>query len=453
MSKAVASDELVVCKACAALSKRLRWQRLMETANKLFSCDPRRKTGPLAIEEVRILMRNLLTVVAFHTFRALTLTFIVVSGMGTLSADDSMGLVQEQPKEGRFVKTNRGYMIPYKLTVPSADVEVEMVPIAGGTFLMGSPASEENREDAEGPQREVTIEPFWIGKYEVTWRNYKPYMRMYDLFKDFETANIREVTEDNRIDAVTAPTPLYEPSFTFVNGDEPNLPAVTMSHFAARQYTKWLSGMVDDFYRLPTEAEWEYACRAGTKSAYSFGDNSDKIGDYAWYSDNSDDTYHPIGEKKPNPWGIHDMHGNVSELVLDQYEADAYQKGGKSVNGDAAVVWTSKMFPHVIRGGSWYSDDDQLRSATRLQTENWREEDPNLPKSPWWFTDEPALEVGFRFVRPLNAPETKEARNKYWKVDNETLQWNVTDRMEEGRGIYGLSNPDLPAAIEKKNKP
>lgn len=105
------------------------------------------------------------------------------------------------------------------------------------------------------------------------------------------------------------------------------------------------------------------------------------------------------------------------------------------------------MFPHVIRGGGWASDPPDLRSAARGETEDWRIEDPNLPKSPWWFTDEPALAVGFRFVRPLNAPEE---RTRFFEVDNEVLSNAVNDRMEEGRGIYGLVDPALPDAQKKK---
>ena len=101
-------------------------------------------------------------------------------------------------------------------------------------------------------------------------------------------------------------------------------PAISMTHHAAMEYCRWLSAKTGKTYRLPTEAEWEYACRAGTKTAYSFGDDPTKLGEYAWYADNSDGTPQIGGKKKPNPWGLYDMHGNVAEWCVDQYDKDFY---------------------------------------------------------------------------------------------------------------------------------
>jgi sulfatase modifying factor 1 len=381
--------------------------------------------------------------------RAAVLALLGLLPAGLLAAErqapaaEPPGIVSEPPAEGRFVKTDWGYMVPYTVTVPGTKITFKMIPVPGGTFQLGSPAEEADREEDEGPQVEVRIEPFWMGQHEVTWDEYKHFMRLYDLFKDFESRGVREVTDDNRADAITAPTPLYDTSFTFVVGEEPNQPAVTMSHYAARQYTKWLSLLTQQVYRLPSEAEWEYACRAGATTAFSFGDDAADLDDYAWHYDNSDESYHDVGTKKPNPWGLYDMHGNVAELVLDQYRADAYPAlVGETQTADSAINWTTKMFPHVIRGGSWMDEASGQRSAARAETEDWREEDPNLPKSPWWFTDEPALAVGFRLMRPLDRPSDQFLK-KAWEIDNPTLEQAVDGRLNEGRGALGLVDPQL----------
>ena len=148
------------------------------------------------------------------------------------------------------------------------------------------------------------------------------------------------------------------------------------------------------------------------------------------------------------------MHGNVAELCLDQYDENAYDKfvDKEIVNAWDAINWTKTMFPHVIRGGGWDCDPEQLRSAARRSTEDWRESDPNLSKSPWWFTDEPSQAVGFRVIRPLKVP-TKEQQKMCYQIDSEKLQSSVEMRLEEGRGIRALVDKDLPAAIEAlKNK-
>ena len=191
-----------------------------------------------------------------------------------------------------------------------------------------------------------------------------------------------------------------------VSVKQPNQPAVTITPFAARQYTKWLSGILGNNYRLPTEAEWEYAARAGTTTPWSFGDDAGKLEKYAWIDTNGDSKTHPVGTKKPNPWGLYDMHGNVAEWTLDQYYPDAYAKlGAGPVDAKAAVRWPTKLFPRVIRGGSWLEPPAMSRSAARHPSEDreWKLSDPNIPLSPWWFTEEPATAVGMRVMRPLRA--------------------------------------------------
>src|SRR5262249_47142118 len=175
---------------------------------------------------------------------------------------------------------------------------------------------------------------------------------------------------------------------------------------AAKGYCKWLSAKTGRYYRLPTEAEWEYACRAGTRTAYSFGDDASKLDEYAWYFDNSEDKYHKVGQKKPNPWGLHDMHGNVADGTLAQYIPDYYGGLVGKVSATLCPVPT-KLYPRSVRGGPWDDEPEALRSAARRgSNKEWKQQDPQLPQSIWYFTD--ALFLGFRVVRPLVEPSAEE---------------------------------------------
>ena len=214
--------------------------------------------------------------------------------------------------DGPAVRVPGGWMVAYDETIPGTDVAFRMIPVPGGTCRIGSAADEEGRSSDEGPQFEVTLAPVWMGQCEVSWREYKAYMAACDLFKSLQATGARAVTDANQADAITAPSALYDPTMTFTNGEDPLQPAVTMSQFAARQYTGWLSGLTGRMYRLPSEAEWEHACRAGSTTPWSSGADADTLAEVAWFADNADDTTHPIGQKKPNAWGFHDMHGNAA---------------------------------------------------------------------------------------------------------------------------------------------
>ena len=263
-----------------------------------------------------------------------------------------------------------------------------------------------------------------------------------------------KLAADWNVDAVTSPTPLYDSSFTYGVGEQPNQPAVTITPYAARQYTKWLSGIFGNNYRLPTEAEWEYAARAGTTTAWSFGDNPKDLEKYAWIDSNGESKTHPVGTKKPNPWGLYDMHGNVGEWTLDQYSPDTYAKLGSGVVDEkTAVQWPTKLFPRVVRGGSWLEPAAMSRSAARHPSEDreWKLSDPNIPLSPWWFTEEPATAVGMRVMRPLK-PLTPDEKKHVWEADVEDVREDVKDRLREGRGAIGVADESLPAAVEAADK-
>jgi formylglycine-generating enzyme required for sulfatase activity len=369
---------------------------------------------------------------------------------------ETLGIVKEKPESGPAIEIEGGFMVPYEATIPGTDVKYTMLPIPGGKFMMGSPEDEEDRNDDEGPQFEVTVEPFWMGKYEVTWAEYKKYMGLYENFQAMQRSGIRKVTAENEVDAVTSPSSLYDAEFTYAEGEGPKEPAATMSQFAAKQYTKWLSKISGSFYRLPTEAEWEYACRAGTTTPFYFGDDMGDLEDHCWHEENSEEVRTDCGQLKPNPWGLYDMYGNVAEWVLDQYDEDGYThvEEGASVTVMEAFRKPTTLFPRVARGGSWESVPEECRSASRLASEEmWRNEDPNNPKSPWWHTDSPALGVGFRVIRPLNVPKTQKEKNAFWDADVESIMDDVKSRIEfQGKGAYGVADPGLPKDIEDLDK-
>lgn len=331
---------------------------------------------------------------------------------------DIHALVAKQPDPAA------GEMKAYAEKVAPADnAALDLVPISGGEFTLGSPDSEANRGKDESPQRKVKIEPFWIGKMEVTWNFYRPFMENGKARNKDGTLNrdnnqtTSEAPErkdgETLQDVITQPTPPYVPmNFGMGDGYAKDYPAIGMTQHAASKFCEWLSSQTGHFYRLPTEAEWEYACRAGTTTAWSFGDDASKLGDYAWFADNSEFKYQKVGQKKANPWGLFDMYGNVAEHCLDQYLPDAYSK----LKDGAVTPWTPAVnrYPTVVRGGHWDDDAEMLRSAARRATDpSWKAIDPQVPKSIWYFTNAPW--VGFRIVRPLKTPSVEEM-HRAWNM-------------------------------------
>ncbi len=279
---------------------------------------------------------------------------------------------------------------PYTETIPETKITFEMVPIAAGTFTMGSPDSEPGHQPDESPQHQVTVPAFYMGKVEVTWDEYDQFGFKLDLQRKRKLG--LQLPQDAG-DAVTRPTPPYADE-SWGWGKEKQ-PVIGITQYAAVKYCEWLSARTGKKYRLPTEAEWEYAARAGTKTAYSWGDDQAQAGEYAWFRANSEEQPHVGGQKKPNPWGLHDMHGNVAEWTRDLYAKDFYTPAPATAPfNDPGKA----LYPHAVRGGSWDDDAVKLRSAARRSsTEAWSRRDPQNPESLWWHTD--ATFVGFRVVR------------------------------------------------------
>ena len=234
-------------------------------------------------------------------------------------------------------------------------IGMKMVLIPAGEFMMGSPDDDPEAVDHEKPQHLVRItRPFHLGIYPVTQAEYE------------------RVMESN-------------PSH-FTGG--PNRPVETVSWNDAQEFCRRLSALPEEeatghVCRLPTEAEWEYACRAGTTTRYSFGDWPESLGDYAWWVTNSAQTTHPVGEKKPNAWGLYDMNGNVFEWCADWWGSDSY---GQSSPDDP--TGPSSGASRVLRGGSWINGfPDHFRCA-------YRREDPPVSRDDSY---------GFRVARTLTA--------------------------------------------------
>ena len=289
-------------------------------------------------------------------------------------------------------------------TIPGTEVSFEMALIPSGNVLMGSEEDEDERDADEGPRFETTVDSFWMGVHEVTFNE-------YHIFREKEMDLVPVELPDYNADAIVRPSPPYEDP-TFGMGKDV-FPAVSMTQFAALQYCKWLSDKTGEFYRLPSEVEWEYACRAQSTGSRYYDEALENLDDHAWHYDNSSEKYHKVGEKTPNNYGLYDMLGNVSEWTLDQYTNDAYEKISTTM-ADEVNPWIkpTRLYPRTVRGGSWDDDAKEQRCNCRISSSRkWKERDPQIPKSYWWNTDSPF--VGFRVIKPYKQP-TKEEQDAFW---------------------------------------
>ena len=298
----------------------------------------------------------------------------------------------------------------YREQIPGTAVSFQMKAIEGGTFMMGSPEREPFRNEDESPQHEVSISPFFMAETETTW----------DMYWAFYAETMSEghtppemVYENNLtamgVDAISGPTPPFGyPDQGWGQGDRP---AITMTHYAAETFCQWLSAKTGKKYRLPTEAEWEYAARGGTQTAYFFPGSpkdfsdygflrnifkpkTDSIGAYVVYTKNSGGRTQPPSVVLPNPFGLKNTLGNVMEYTADKYDPEAYAKRSGVVR-DPLVTQGEEW---VVRGGHYDSDASEVRSASRAHTlhDEWMKTDPQQPKSIWWYSD--IKGIGFRVV-------------------------------------------------------
>ena len=297
------------------------------------------------------------------------------------------------------------------------EMQLDMAPVPGGEFLLGSPENEPGRGALESPRRRVRVGPFWMATHETTWDLYRVFM--------FDTDRGGDEPAAAWADAVSRPTPPYRPMDFGMGVD--GFPAISMTQFAARQFTKWLSMKTGRFYRLPTEAEWEYACRAGSETAWSNVSDVAEIDRFAWHARNSDRRYRKVAQLEATAWSLFDLHGNVAEWTLDAY-ADYTALGEGELLTDP-VAWPQKEFPRSVRGGSWQDQPAALRCAARRGSQlSWKRMDPQIPQSVWYHTN--ARFLGFRVVRPLVEPPVEE-QAKYWAPDLDSVR-RIVDRQRRG---------------------
>jgi formylglycine-generating enzyme required for sulfatase activity len=278
----------------------------------------------------------------------------------------------------------------YNQSIPGTSVKFSLTAIPAGKFQMGSKSMMADND--ESPVKEVEVSPFWMGTKEVSFAEWDLY------FKD------NQLPQSKTIDGVTRATPQYT-DLTWGMGRDANHPTNSMSHTAAVMYCKWLYSKTGFFFRLPTEAEWEYACKA---NAPAISIDANVLGEHGYFKDNSESKFHHTGEKKPNAFGLYDMLGNLSEWTIDQYDP-AYLT--KIEIKDPMNLPVSK-YPKTVKGGSYMDKATELRCSNRIASSpDWNQRDPQIPKSKWWLTD--GMFVGIRVVRPLKQPSKEEIEKFY----------------------------------------
>lgn len=278
----------------------------------------------------------------------------------------------------------------YDQKIGSSPVSFKMVPIPAGKFQIGSKSIMADND--ETPVQEIELTSFWMGEHEVTFAEWDLYF------------NDMSLPQSKIIDGVTRATPQYI-DLTWGMGRDATHPTNSMSHQAAMMYCKWLYTKTGFFYRLPTEPEWEYACKSGSTSATM---EPEALKEYGYFKDNAEGKFHHVMDKKPNTLGLYDMLGNLSEWTIDQYDPAYYSI---MIHKDPITTPVTK-YPRTVRGGSFQDNARQLRCSNRIPSDaKWNQRDPQIPKSRWWLTD--GMFVGFRVVRPVLQPSKEEISKFY----------------------------------------
>jgi len=321
------------------------------------------------------------------------------TGFGT-KLSDSRELFREPAKVEKLET--------YTEQVPNTGISFKMIAIPGGSFSMGSPGNEPLRNADEGPVKKVNVSPFFMAETEITWDQYLAfYVETAGEGRTTDTEGARTKAD---VDAISGPTPPYgQPDQNWGTGSRP---AITMTYHAAETFCKWLSLKTGKSYRLPTEAEWEYAARGGTQTPYFFKGSpkefkekgffsrffareNDVISKYVIYKTDSQGKTQLPEKVEANPFGIKNLLGNAAEFCSDWYSAEAYSRLTDGVTDPKGPVTGEE---HVVRGGSFKSESGEVRCASRdhTQTDAWLKTDPQMPKSIWWYSD--CNHVSFRVV-------------------------------------------------------
>ncbi len=312
-----------------------------------------------------------------------------------------------------------GKMVAYRQPIPGTDVRIEMIPIPGGKLQLADDVT-------------VQVPPFWIGKYEVTCAQYGEFMKLEDVFREFQNIPVPQYAATNLVDSVSAPSAVYDPRSRFEYSRRVDSPAVSMSQFAARQFTKWLSLLTATEYRLPRESEWKHACLAGALS------KEPSVRHPTTNRKPDDDVILRVGTTPANAWGVHDLHGNVGEYVIEDALADVEQPLSKDYRS------------HRAYGGSFIDPPTACRCNSFVSVDRkWWDDDPDFPQSPTWLANTDIhFSVGFRIMRP-SRPMSDAEKKIAWEADSERLAADVQARIRYGRGRRGKVDAGLPQAIRQ----